>query len=258
MKRKRKYIASCSGGKDSVAMVLWLIEHKYLLDLVLFVNLGAEFPALYAVIEQVKLICIKHGIEFREIRPGKDFFKQMLVNRVEKRDGGIQFGYKWCGGACRWGTALKLQTLDKFYREEFADYDIVEYVGIAYDERERCEKNQTGRHIKSYPLVNKAYMKESDCLAYCYERGIEWLQNGKRLYDFLERLSCWCCRNKNLKELYNIYIYFPEIWQQLKNLQAQMPDYPFYKGEEDIESLEIRFMKKDLVKSSSYSLFDYA
>lgn len=237
-------------------MVLWLIKHHYPLDIVLFVNLGAEFPALYAVIEQVKAICLQNGIEFREIKLKKDFFKQMIAERVNKRDGTIQYGYKWCGGTCRWGTELKLRTLNNFYKEEFPDCKIVEYVGIAYDERERCEKNNDSKHIKSYPLV-KNYMKESDCLAYCYEYGIEWLQNGKRLYDYFDRLSCWCCKNKNLKELYNIYTYFPDIWQQLKELQAQMPEWPFYKGVEDIEELEIRFMKKTIIKSSSYSLFDF-
>lgn len=256
MKQNRRivYIASCSGGKDSVAMVLWLIENGFLLDLVLFVNLGAEFPGLYAVIEQVKEICLKNGIAFREIRPDRDFFEQMLKNTVEKRDGSVQFGSKWCGGTCRWGTALKMQTLNHFYKKEFPDYDIIEYVGIAYDERERCERNQNSNHKKMYPLVNN-FMKERDCLAYCYERGIEWLQDGKRLYNYFDHLSCWCCRNKNLKELHAMYVYFPEMWQQLKNLQAQMPEWPFYKGVEDIEGLELRFDKKDMIKKCTYDLF---
>lgn len=256
MKRRKIYIASCSGGKDSVAMVLWLIKNKCPLDLVLFVNLGAEFPALYTVIEQIKYICQQNGIEFREIKPSRDFFEQMLVARVEKRDGTVQYGSKWCGGTCRWGTALKMQALNQFYKREFPGCKITEYVGYAYDERERCENNSDCKHEKKFPLVDN-YMKESDCLRYCYECGIEWLQDGRRLYDFIDRLSCWCCRNKNLSELYNIYRYFPSIWQQLKDLQAQMPEWPFYKGKEDIEDLEIRFMKKDLVMNSSVcSLFD--
>ena len=37
-----KYVASCSGGKDSVAMVLGLIEKEWPLDCVVFCDLGKE------------------------------------------------------------------------------------------------------------------------------------------------------------------------------------------------------------------------
>lgn len=42
-----KYIASCSGGKDSVAMVLGLIEKEFPLDCVVMVDLGKEFDCIY-------------------------------------------------------------------------------------------------------------------------------------------------------------------------------------------------------------------
>lgn len=42
-----KYIASCSCGKDSLAMVLMLIEKQYPLDYVLFFDAGKEFKSIY-------------------------------------------------------------------------------------------------------------------------------------------------------------------------------------------------------------------
>ena len=66
-------------------------------------------------------------------------------------------------------------------------------------------------------------MTEADCLEYCYERGFFWEENGVRLYDILDRVSCWCCKNKNRKELKNIYQFLPQYWEQLKELQAQIP-----------------------------------
>jgi len=44
---KMKYVASCSCGKDSLAMVLTLIEKKYPLDYVIFVDLG-NAPKLFS------------------------------------------------------------------------------------------------------------------------------------------------------------------------------------------------------------------
>lgn len=42
------------------------------------------------------------------------------------------------------------------------------------------------------------------------------------LYDILDRVSCWCCSNKNQKELRNIYTYLPQYWERLKYLQSRI------------------------------------
>lgn len=39
-------------------------------------------------------------------------------------------------------------------------------------------------------------MTEADCLQYCYSAGYFWLEGSIRLYDILDRVSCWCCCNK--------------------------------------------------------------
>lgn len=49
MKPAKRYCASVSFGKDSVAMLLMLIEKKYPLDEVVFFNHGVEFNAIYSV-----------------------------------------------------------------------------------------------------------------------------------------------------------------------------------------------------------------
>lgn len=59
-------------------------------------------------------------------------------------------------------------------------------------------------------------------MQYCYDRGYFWEENGIRLYDVLDRVSCWCCSNKNRKELKNIYTYMPEYWERLKYLQSKI------------------------------------
>ena len=58
-----------------------------------------------------------------------------------------------------------------------------------------------------------------------YKRAAEKYveENGVRLYDVLDRVSCWCCKNKNRKELKAIYQYLPNYWSRLKELQAQIP-----------------------------------
>lgn len=94
-------------------------------------------------------------------------------------------------------------------------------------------------------------MTEEDCLNFCHERGFYWIERVANcgveymdLYSILDRISCWCCCNKNLKELRNIYRYLPNYWQMLRDLQEKI-DRPFkgyYKGQaKGIFELEERF-----------------
>ncbi len=83
-------------------------------------------------------------------------------------------------------------------------------------------------------------MTENDCLVKCYKNGFTYLEdNGVQLYQVLDRVSCYCCGNKNLKELEAIYNNLPEYWEILKGMQQKTsilfrPDY-------SLEALEKRF-----------------
>lgn len=90
------------------------------------------------------------------------------------------------------------------------------YVGIAADETRRIERERPG--WKRLPLVEWG-MTEADFLALCYERGNEWSEGGVRLYDVLDRVSCWCCRNKNLKELSAMREHLPDYYARLVALE---------------------------------------
>lgn len=48
------WIVSFSGGKDSTAMLLRLLEEKWPVDMILFVDTGLEFPAMYDHIDKVE------------------------------------------------------------------------------------------------------------------------------------------------------------------------------------------------------------
>lgn len=49
-----KYIASISFGKDSLAMLLILLEKGYKVDEVIFYNTGMEFQAIYNIRDELK------------------------------------------------------------------------------------------------------------------------------------------------------------------------------------------------------------
>lgn len=229
-----KYIASISFGKDSLAMLLILIEKNYPLDEVVYFDTGMEFQAIYNIRDKIKPLLESKGIKYTELKPKCEFCYKMFDKPVKSKNGTTHYGYSWCGGRCRWGTTEKLVALEKYCK------GAVEYVGIAVDETQRLIKERKGN--KQFPLAEWG-MTEKDCLQYCYDKGYNWLEDGIDLYSILDRVSCWCCANKNLKELKNYYLYLPKYWQKLKDLQSRT-NRPFKNNKYTIFDLEAKFKKE--------------
>lgn len=97
-----KYIASVSFGKDSLAMLLRLIEENKPLDEVVFYDTGMEFQCIYNLRNKILPLLEAHNIKYTELKPRETFLYTMFEKPVKKRNGTIGKGYSWCGGRCRW------------------------------------------------------------------------------------------------------------------------------------------------------------
>lgn len=181
---------------------------------------GMEFKAIYDIRNKIKELLKDKNIKYTELKSEIPFEKKMLNITVHKRNGRIQQGYGVCGGICRWGTSDKINTIKKYLKKQY-EQGYREYVGIASDEKDRIEKERN-KH-KLLPLVDWN-MTEKDCLEYCYQRGFYWEENNIRLYDILDRVSCWCCGNKNKPELENMLEYLPEYYLKRIKLLKQIKE----------------------------------
>lgn len=233
----KRHIASVSFGKDSLAMLLMILEESLPLDEVVFYDTGMEFQAIYDTRDHVLPILAKHGVKYTELHPPRPFVFDMLEKPVNSKQNGLHYGYSWCGGCARWGTATKTHTLDTYAKK--SGREVIQYIGIAADEPDRLDRLSENK----VALLAERRIKESDALQFCYDRGYFWEESGVRLYDILDRVSCWCCANKNLKELRNIRIHLPEYWERLKDLQRQTAR-PMKGPGKSVFDLEERFSKE--------------
>lgn len=218
------HIASVSWGKDSLAMLIRLLDERKPLDEVVFFDTGMEFEAIYELREEYRELLAFKGVKYTELRPKDPMWWSMFARPVKKRGTNIvhKHGYGWCGGPCRWGTTEKQRALDKYAESKNA----IVYIGLAADEQHRIAKEH--KPYKLYPLADLG-MTEQDCLIYCREHGESWEQEGIDLYDILDRVSCWCCRNKNQHELKEIHDHLPDTWRRLCALEdvlGQMKNKP--------------------------------
>ena len=233
-------VVSFSGGKDSTAMLLRMLEEGMAVDVILFCDTGLEFPQLY---EHIRKVERDIGREITVVKADEDFeylFAHKKIIRKKKtllaeRYGMERDGYSWAGPKMRWCTEkLKNQPRERYLRGLREKYEVIEYVGIAADETYRLTRRCNQRPSVRLPLVEWG-MTEAECLAYCKERGYDW--GG--LYEKFSRVSCWCCPLQSLKELRVLYRDFPELWEQLKTWDA-MTWRPF-KTNCSVVQLEQRF-----------------
>ena len=131
-----KYIASVSFGKDSLAMLLYLIENNKPLDEVVYFNTGMDSKSIYDIRDKIISILQDKNIGFIELQPDRPFLYDMFEKPVTSKDGSVHCGYSWCGGLTRWMTRNKIRIINKHYNK-YKDEDIIQYIGIAADERER-------------------------------------------------------------------------------------------------------------------------
>lgn len=196
-----KYIVSFSGGKDSTAMLLRLLEENKPIDDIIFVDTGLEFPELYLHVEQVEKYI---GRKITRLNPIKSYWQYIddfynagikcFIPRVRAR---------WCNNRLK---ILPIQEYLKYHKFE----NIVMYIGIAADEQNRIKPDNI------YPLVDYN-MTESDCLDYCYERGFSFFG----LYKQHKRLGCWCCPLQSLKDKEILRYNYPKMWNKLKQIESK-------------------------------------
>ena len=228
-----RQVVSLSGGKDSTAMLLMMLERGEQVDEVIFFDTGWEFPEMYEHIARVEA---DTGIEITRLKDDVGLTERMLHNhRTRGKRIGNNAGMGWPTPIARWCTTRKTQAISRHLREHG---DFICCVGIAADEPKRV-KNQR------YPLVEWG-VTEADALAYCRSRGYSW--GG--LYDHFSRVSCFCCPLQSIDELRQLRRHHPSEWEQMLVWDCEInrpQDRPQdrFRNDYDLPELEMRFRIED-------------
>lgn len=243
------HAVSLSGGKDSTAMLLLMIEKGMPIDLVLSADTGMEFPEMYDHLEKVdEHLHRERGVHITTLRHPMGFEycmfdepkmkKSSLENRAKL--GVVPYGNGWPGIKVRWCTGqLKTHLINKEVNRLKKERNALHYVGIAADEAKRCKG-------EVYPLVEWG-ITEAQALQICYDRGFDF--GG--LYEIYNRASCWCCPFQRIGELRKLRKHHPELWARLMDMDqralAQYGDNPLgrFKQNWTVAQLDARFAAEE-------------
>ena len=246
------HAVSLSGGKDSSALLLLMIEKDMPIDCVIYADTSMEFPEMKAHIARLDdLLCRERGIHITTLRHPHGFEWLMFEEAKQKpsclerraRLGVPPYGNGWPGAKVRWCTGqLKTHLIQKEVNRLKREKSCLHYIGIAADEANRCKDDPHNR----YPLVEWG-ITEAQALQICYDRGFDF--GG--LYEIYHRASCWCCPLQRIENLRNLRRHHPELWARLRDMdnraRAQFGPGALgqFKQNWSVERLEERFAREE-------------
>ena len=201
-------MVSFSGGKDSTAMLLKMLELddpvNYPIHRIVFADTDFEFPEMYAYIKQVQEYINEHypekGLKIEHVKSKKSWDEWFFGEITRGPNKGKVRGAPLIVYPCWWAREAKLYPLQRATKE--CD---IKYVGIAIDEKRRISKTAEEDGIR-YPLVEWGWTEED---AFKYLDSINMVNP---LYIEFNRLGCFHCIKQPTKSWYVLWKKYPELW----------------------------------------------
>lgn len=205
-----KHIVNFSGGKESTAMLIHMIELKMQIDDIMFCDNGLEYPEVYEYIKKVEKY-IERKITI--IHPKKTwddiFYSKVCKGRFKGRIHGFPY---CCVPGCWASRDLKVRPM-----EHSRPKDALIYLGINYDEKDRIQYEKGHCENLRYPLVEWRWSAQK-CLDYLKEKDL-----FPPLYNKFERTGCWLCPKQRMGSLKILYRDYPDLWKKLKKYEKDSP-----------------------------------
>jgi len=171
-----KQIVSLSGGKDSTAMLLMMLERGEQIDDIVFFDWGVEYPEMYE-----HLLKLEEHIQrpITRLYPKYSFAYYRNEYVLVKGEHKGQIGYGLPHAKARWCTGIKRNAIGKYVGRR-----TIQCIGYCSQETRRA----TYPSYHRYPLLEWR-VHSTQALEYCRSRGFDW--GG--LYKIYPRVSCRCC-----------------------------------------------------------------
>lgn len=235
-----KYIASCSFGKDSLAMIIKIKELGLPLDEVIYCdirfdnNISGETPAMAEFIPKAeKILKEKFNITVKHITYKKTFKEQFYTKKTKGKHVGDNYGFPFVIGA--WcNSRLKIYPIKEYIRN--IKEPVIQYVGIAYDEPKRYERLNHNTHIA--PLYDLK-ITEAEAMEICKKYDLV-----SPIYETSFRGGCWFCPKQRISQLKWLYKEHKELWDLLKDMEKD--SHNTFKPNMTISQLEERFKNEEV------------
>jgi 3'-phosphoadenosine 5'-phosphosulfate sulfotransferase (PAPS reductase)/FAD synthetase len=192
MKKQTKHLLALSGGKDSSALAIYMLDKGIDMEYV-FCDTGEELAETYEYIDKLQSYLGKRIVW---LKSEKDFNYYLdLYNGVLPDP-----STRWCT------RMLKL----KPYESYIGDQQVISYVGIRADEPHRKGYISTKPNIKTvFPFVEDNIRRE-DVIRILNESGL----GIPKYYQWRSRSGCYFCFFQQKREWVGLYENHPDLFKK--------------------------------------------
>jgi 3'-phosphoadenosine 5'-phosphosulfate sulfotransferase (PAPS reductase)/FAD synthetase len=212
MDKEPMHVVSFSGGKDSTAMLVRMLELKMPVDRMVFAETFWEFDAMY---EFHRTFYAWMDVNYPEVEKivvkTKATWDQWFHGKVTRgKAKGMTRGWPLSYFPCWWSREAKFKPLDK------ACEGAIRYIGYAADEKRRLAGISMTSADSGYtsPLAEWGWA-ENDCLDYLESKGL-----AVQLHRDFNRTGCFHCPKQPFDSLMTMCEKYPNEWRRLKELDA--------------------------------------
>lgn len=246
------HISNLSGGRDSTAMTVRLLELGYPLDHIIFCDTLWEFPEMYEYLNKLdSYLKRKFNKSIIRLSPKESLEDLMAKPFKGGKHDGKPHGLPYSIGMSYCTRELKVNSAKRFIKSLNLSYsDVTCYVGYVAREKRRSKINSNEWNV-SYPLIDWNW-NEEEVTNYLKERSIY-----NHLYDNFSRTGCFICPKQNLQSWKTLCNKYPNLWQKAKDLEALAVKLGAVNTTLRADGTYLYQIEKDFINDQSQSNFSF-
>ncbi len=238
------YISMLSGGQDSTAMTLKMLENGYPIDYIVFCDTTLEHDEMYEYIDKLDAFFQrKYGKHITKLLPRLTFDEYIFKPRTKGDYIGKTRGTPSVVDMCFWRKEAKQATFERWAKKEGIFGEYIQYNGFVFGENTRL--TNAPDYVVA-PLQDLGW-NENDVSNYLKENHME-----NKLYQHFSRTGCAVCPKNKIEDKYMLYKHYPKHWEYMKVTEQKLNNdvnktgvYPRWHIKLFCHEMEALFKKKD-------------
>lgn len=247
------YIATISGGKDSVTMCDLLLKNDYPVDYIIFNDTKKEYKEMQVYIQKLQeYFLLRFKKEIVITHPKKTFedgIYSIVKESEDKSRNGDFRGLPTPSFPCHLRNDLKIYPTNKWIKDNIkGKYKI--YYGFTKKEHDRIKRNDESL----YPLYDDFKMSEEDCKQYTIDNEMQ-----NTLYNNFKRTGCRLCPFKSETDWWHTFHYYKDVWNEALEIEDKLKDnkqYKYFLKMKPLKEWEKEFLQGSLFDFSDEPLKD--
>ena len=222
---EHRHIVSVSGGKDSAALALYMLERYPELPVeYVFCDTGCELPETYEYLERLEVVLGQEIVRLNALdllgiakKPGRNPF-DIWLDEV--------YGGFLPSPRARWCTrVLKIKPFEEYVGTDYA----LSYIGIRGDEDREGYTSRKPPVISEQPNIQAVYPFKDDLIGLADVQRI-LAESGLGLPDYYRwrsRSGCYFCFYQQIGEWQGLKEEHPELFEAAKEYERMEGDKQF-------------------------------